>query len=117
MVEQVQKPVVIPSVEMHLPTQHKADSLYAPMKDVADFELFAHALTGGGESSWTTTGAVNLVQYPDHLQFWNMPSDTDDFFTISRPHTPRSEVSGAPLREPRAWGALEWVFPFSWLSR
>ncbi len=68
-VVQVQEPVVMHLAEMVIPTQRKADSLYALLVGGTDFESLARsALSGGGEGSWKPVEAANLAQYPDHVR-------------------------------------------------
>ncbi len=68
-VVQVQEPVVMQLAEMLVPTEQKADSLYALLKDGADFETLAReTLTGGTEGTWRTAEPVNLARFPARVK-------------------------------------------------
>lgn len=68
-VVQIQEPVLMQLAEMIIPTQRKADSLYALLKEGADFESLARkALTGGAEGSWRPAECANLARYPDQVR-------------------------------------------------
>jgi TonB family protein len=68
-VVQVQEPVIMQLAEMVIPAQRKADSLFALLKDGADFETLARqALTGEKEGTWKPAESVNLARYPARVK-------------------------------------------------
>jgi TonB family protein len=68
-VVQAQEPVVMQLAEMVIPSQAKADSLFALLKDGADYDsLCVRALKGGTEGSWKAAESVNIARYPGHVR-------------------------------------------------
>jgi TonB family protein len=68
-VVQVQEPIIMRLAEMVIPTESKADSLYALLKGGADFDVLGKAaLTGGKEGYWKQAEAVNLARFPSHVR-------------------------------------------------
>jgi hypothetical protein len=78
-VVQVQEPTILRLAEMVTSSQWKADSLYALLKQGADFESLARsALRGGTDEYWKPAEAVNLARFPSHVRDALCPLRSDD---------------------------------------
>jgi TonB family protein len=66
---QVQDPVVMQLAEMVITSKEKADSLYALLKEGADFDaLAASTFTTEAVGTWKPRAVVNVVRYPGHVR-------------------------------------------------
>jgi hypothetical protein len=78
-VVQVQEPTILRLAEMVTFSRHKADSLYALLKNGADFELLARSALGGGpDEYWRPVESVNLARFPSHVRDALCPLHSED---------------------------------------